>query len=35
MVEFLILGTMCGMLFGTICTLFVDEETAEAAGVEF
>lgn len=35
MVEFVILGVMCGMLFGTITTMFIDEETAKAAGVEF
>ena len=35
MVEFVILGVMCGMLFGTVTTMFIDEETAEAAGVEF
>ena len=35
MVEFVILGVMCGMLFGTVSTLFIDEETAKAAGVEF
>ena len=35
MVEFIILGVMCGMLFGTVTTMFVDEETAKAAGVEF
>lgn len=35
MVEFVILGVMCGMLFGTVATMFVNEETAKAAGVEF
>lgn len=35
MVEFVVLGIMCGILFGTISTLFIDDETAKAAGVEF
>ena len=35
MVEFVILGVMCGMLFGTVTTMFIDEDAAKAAGVEF
>ena len=35
MFEFVVLGIMCGILFGTISTLFIYDETAKAAGVEF
>lgn len=35
MAMFLILGVICGTLFGAVTTMFIDDETAEAAGVEF